>query len=151
MVWPAFDLCGERLIATTCPSLCFGLTPYDKRCDLCKEQAMTDQQKDIDHLVVMLRDEMDQLKQLSETAKDSRAPVTLDQQSVGRLSRMDAMQQQSMELATEERRQYRLAALAAALRRVKSGDYGYCLKCDDKIAAGRLAVDPAVTLCIDCA
>ena len=112
---------------------------------------MTDQHKDIVHLVAMIRSEKDQLKHLSETSKDSRAPVKLDQQSVGRLSRMDAMQQQSMELATEERRQHRLAALAAALRRVKSGDYGYCLKCDDKIAAGRLAVDPAVTLCIDCA
>jgi DnaK suppressor protein len=112
---------------------------------------MTDQRKDIDHLVTMIRSEKDQLKHLSEKAKDSRAPVKLDQQSVGRLSRMDAMQQQSMELATEERRQHRLAALAAALRRVKSGDYGFCLKCDDKIAAGRLAVDPAVTLCIDCA
>ncbi|MDC0993504.1 TraR/DksA C4-type zinc finger protein [Alphaproteobacteria bacterium] len=112
---------------------------------------MTDEYKDIDHLVMLIRNEMDQLKKLSETAKDSREPVTLDQQSVGRLSRMDAMQQQSMELATEERRQSRLAALAAALRRVKSGDYGYCLKCDDKIAAGRLAVDPAVKLCIDCA
>ena len=112
---------------------------------------MTNENTDIDLLVAMIRSEMDQLKQLSETAKDSRAPVTLDQQSVGRLSRMDAMQQQSMELATEKRRQYRLAALDAALRRVKLGDYGYCLKCDDKIAAGRLAVDPAVTLCIDCA
>ena len=112
---------------------------------------MTDENNDLDHLATMIRSEMDQLKYLSETAKDSRAPVALDQQSVGRLSRMDAMQQQSMELATEERRQQRLAALAAALRRVKSGDYGYCLKCDDKIAAGRLAVDPAVTLCIDCA
>ena len=112
---------------------------------------MTEEHKDIDHLVMMIRNEMDQLKQLSETAKESRAPVKLDQQSVGRLSRMDAMQQQSMELATEERRQQRLAALAAALRRVKSGDYGYCLKCNDKIAAGRLAVDLAVTLCIDCA
>ena len=112
---------------------------------------MTDQHKDIDHLVAMILNEMDQLKHLSETTKDSRAPVELDQQSVGRLSRMDAMQQQSMELATEERRHSRLAALAAALRRVKSGDYGCCLKCDDKIAAGRLAVDPAVTLCIDCA
>ena len=112
---------------------------------------MTDENNDLDHLATMIRSEMDQLKYLSETAKDSRAPVALDQQSVGRLSRMDAMQQQSMELATEERRQRRLAALAAALRRVKSGDYGYCLKCDDKIAAGRLAVDPAVSLCIDCA
>ena len=106
---------------------------------------------DPNYFVDMIRAEVDQLKILSETAKDSRAPVTLDQQSVGRLSRMDAMQQQSMELATEERRQHRLATLAAALRRVKSGDYGFCLKCDDKIAAGRLAVDPAVTLCIDCA
>ena len=112
---------------------------------------MTDENNDLDHLATMIRSEMDQLKYLSETAKDSRAPVALDQQSVGRLSRMDAMQQQSMELATEERRQQRLAALAAALRRVKSCDYGYCLKCDDKIAAGRLAVDPAVTLCIYCA
>ena len=139
------------MILRVLPSLCFGLTLYDKRRDPRKEQALTEEHKDIDHLVVMIRNEMDQLKQLSETAKDSRAPVTLDQQSVGRLSRMDAMQQQSMELATEERRQRRLAALAAALRRVKSGDYGYCLKCDDKIAAGRLAVDPAVSLCIDCA
>ena len=112
---------------------------------------MTDENNDLDHLTTMIRSEIDQLKYLSETAKDSRAQVALDQQSVGRLSRMDAMQQQSMELATEERRQQRLAALAAALRRVDSGDYGYCLKCDDKIAAGRLAVDPAVTLCIDCA
>ena len=116
-----------------------------------KEQAMTDEHTDIDPLVAIIRSEMEQLKQLSETAKDGRAPVTMGQQSVGRLSRMDAMQQQSMGLANEERRQQRLAALAAALRRVKSGDYGYCLKCDDKIAAGRLAVDPAVTLCIDCA
>ena len=112
---------------------------------------MTNEHTDIDPLVAIIRSEMDQLKQLSETAEDSRAPVALDQQSVGRLSRMDAMQKQSMELATEKRRQHRLAALDAALRRIKSGDYGYCLKCDDKIAAGRLAVDPAVTLCIDCA
>ena len=112
---------------------------------------MTDENNDLDHRATMIRSEMDQLKNLSETAKDSRAPVALDQQSVGRLSRMDAMQQQSMELATEERRQQRLAALAAALRRVDSGGYGYYLECDDKIAAGRLAVDPVVTLCIDCA
>ena len=43
---------------------------------------MTDQHKDIDHLVAMIRSEKDQLKHLSETAKDSRAPVKLDQQSV---------------------------------------------------------------------
>ena len=99
----------------------------------------------------VIRTEMSQLKALSETAKESRSPVKLDQQSVGRLSRMDAMQQQSMELATEDRRQKRLRALAAALLRIEAGDYGHCLKCDDKIASGRLAADPAVSFCIGCA
>ena len=111
----------------------------------------TDENLDLDRLTVMIKDEIEQLKYLSETAKHSRAPVTLDQQSVGRLSRMDAMQQQSMELATEDRRQLRLGALAAAVRRIETNDYGYCLKCDGNIAPRRLAVDPAVTLCIDCA
>jgi DnaK suppressor protein len=82
---------------------------------------MTDEHKDIDHLVTLIRSEMDQLKHLSETAKDSRAPVTLDQQSVGRLSRMDAMQQQSMELATEERRQQPACRIG---RGIKAGQIG---------------------------
>ncbi|NDG37605.1 MAG: conjugal transfer protein TraR [Alphaproteobacteria bacterium] len=94
---------------------------------------------------------MAELAKRSQISEEARAPVTLDQQSVGRLSRMDALQQQSMELATEERRQQRLLALTAALRRIEAGDYGFCLKCDGDIASGRLAVDPAVTLCIDCA
>ena len=106
---------------------------------------------DFTHFASVIRAEMGQLKVLSETAKESRAPVGLDQQSVGRLSRMDAIQQQSMELATEDRRQQRLTALAAALLRIEAGDYGYCLKCEDEIAAGRLAADPAVSLCIGCA
>ena len=106
---------------------------------------------DLKDFAYVIRIEMRQFKALSETAKERRAPVKLDQQSVGRLSRMDAMQQQSMELATEDRRQKRLTALASALLRIEAGDYGYCLKCDDEIAAGRLAVDPAVSLCIGCA
>ena len=35
--------------------------------------------------------EIDELRALSVGSKDGRAPVELDQQSVGRLSRMDAM------------------------------------------------------------
>ena len=77
---------------------------------------------DLDHMAAIIQREIDALKQLSETTKPIRAPVMLDHQSVGRLSRMDAMQQQSMELATEERRQQRLLALTAALRRIEAGE-----------------------------
>ena len=96
-------------------------------------------------------DEMTALDQLRTQARDSRAPVQLDQQSVGRLSRMDAMQQQAMNIANDTRRQHRHQALMVALKRIETSDYGYCLNCDDTIGAGRLGIDPAVTLCVDCA
>ena len=97
-----------------------------------------------------IQEEMEELRALSDGSRDSRAPVELDQQSVGRLSRMDAMQQQSMDLAREERRRQRLAILAAALRRMDEDEYGYCTSCGDDIGLARLAAQPAATLCVDC-
>ena len=94
--------------------------------------------------------EIDELRALSDGSREGRAPVELDQQSVGRLSRMDAMQQQSMDLAREERRRHRLAVLAAALRRLDADEYGYCLACGEDILPERLEIDPAVTLCVAC-
>ena len=97
-----------------------------------------------------IQEEMEELRALSDGSREGRAPVELDQLSVGRLSRMDAMQQQSMDLAREERRRQRLAILAAALRRMDGDEFGYCLSCGDDIAAARLLADPAATLCVEC-
>lgn len=101
-------------------------------------------------LVGAIEAEIEELTRLSQQSKEARAPVTLDQQSVGRLSRMDAIQQQSMDLAREERRQIRRSMLEAALSRVGEGDYGYCLVCGEDIPYKRLKADPAATRCIDC-
>ena len=84
------------------------------------------------------------------TVKD-RAPVELDQQATGRLSRMDAMQQQSMEKAKQVRRIERIKLINSALKRLEAGDYGFCLNCDAHISNGRLKLDPTFSLCIDCA
>ena len=64
---------------------------------------------------------------------------------------MDAMQQQSMDTATEVRRIERIKLIKAALKRLEEGDYGYCLNCDATISNGRLRLDPSFSLCIDCA
>jgi DnaK suppressor protein len=32
-----------------------------------------------------------------------------------------------------------------------SGDYGYCMGCEEEIAEGRLRVDPSALTCITCA
>jgi DnaK suppressor protein len=80
-----------------------------------------------------------------------RAPVELDQQAVGRLSRMDALQVQSIALETSRRRGTELRRITAALARMDEGEFGYCLECGDEIAARRIELDPAAPLCIACA
>ena len=106
---------------------------------------------DSQHFAEVLRTRLAELEELSKLSEEGRAVVQLDQQSVGRLSRMDAMQAQSMALATEERREAERARVQAALRRIESGDYGYCLNCDEEIEPRRLEIDPAAPLCLDCA
>jgi len=91
------------------------------------------------------------LTESSAATLDNRTPVTLDQQSVGRLSRMDAMQVQAMAQAEEDRRQHRLRLISAALSRLDEGEYGYCMTCGVDIPEKRLEVDPAAAQCVDCA
>ena len=98
-----------------------------------------------------LEKERTELLALSEAAADERRPVVLDQQSVGRVSRMDAMQVQAMAQSVEARRRARLPLIEAALRRLDAGDYGYCTDCGEQIPARRLAIDPTIARCVDCA
>ena len=86
-----------------------------------------------------------------ETGKQAAQIVELDQTSVGRVSRMDAMQGQAMAIAANQRRQIELQKIGAALKRIDQEEYGYCLECDEEIAGPRLKLDPATSLCIACA
>jgi len=92
-----------------------------------------------------------ELEQADVLGEAGQATVTLDQQSVGRLNRMDALQNQAMAKASHARRQGEHQRLAAALVRIDEGEFGYCKDCGDNIAPGRLELDPAVELCIQCA
>lgn len=77
--------------------------------------------------------------------------VTLDQQSVGRLSRMDALQQQAMSKATAARRGQLRQRILAALARMDEGEYGFCTECGEEIPVKRLDLDPTVPTCVSCA
>lgn len=78
-------------------------------------------------------------------------PVELDQARIGRVSRVDALQQQAMSKEFDRRRRLELQRIEAALKRIEDGDYGGCLSCGESIASQRLAVDPATPVCINCA
>lgn len=92
-----------------------------------------------------------ELERLSDGAQERRKPVQLDQQSVGRLSRMDSLQVQAMDLAQEKARRKMIVRIDAALQRLDDGDWGYCVTCGNDISPQRLELDPSTPLCIACA
>lgn len=98
-------------------------------------------------LEVRLRD----LEVIGASGADDRKPVELDQQSVGRLSRMDSLQVQAMAQASEERRRLEARRIRAAIKRIDEGEYGLCVNCGEDIAEGRLTADPVAVACIGCA
>jgi DnaK suppressor protein len=81
---------------------------------------------------------------------DAAKVVELDQSSVGRLSRMDAMQQQAMAQASQRNLKTRLAQCAAALEAVERGEYGLCRMCEEPIGYRRLSAYPEAPLCLAC-
>ncbi len=91
------------------------------------------------------------LQSEAEANADARDIVTLDQQSVGRLSRMDALQQQAMAKAQQARRRVEAQQIKAALKRIEDGEFGYCNTCGDTIPEARLTLAPTAIKCMACA
>jgi RNA polymerase-binding transcription factor len=95
-----------------------------------------------------LREELLSTSEARDQASDT---VHLDQQSVGRLSRMDALQGQALAKAGKERAERQLKMIEAALMRIDNDEYGECKECGEPINPKRLEIDPTSLYCIDCA
>lgn len=70
---------------------------------------------------------------------------------MGRVSRMNAMQQQAMAVEFQNRLRLRKRKLEAALDRIAAGSFGICCECQDELEADRLEADPATVFCTECA
>jgi DnaK suppressor protein len=106
---------------------------------------------DLAAIEARLRARREELLRLTAAHEDESDPVELDQTSVGRLTRMDALQSQAMAAEVERRREVELARIVTALERIKQGEYGDCVSCGEPIAPKRLELDPATPLCLSCA
>lgn len=85
-----------------------------------------------------------------EGSKETSGVVELDT-AIGRLSRMDAMQNQQMALELRRRQEQQLQRIANALKRMDQNRYGLCGRCKQPIAEERLEVSPDVVMCVKCA
>jgi DnaK suppressor protein len=108
-----------------------------------------------DKFKIKMREKLSALREAlmatAETGDDASRVVELDQATVGRLSRMDAMQAQAMSQASVRRREVTLKMIDLALQRIEDHTFGICRSCIQPIARERLEFDPTASLCIDCA
>jgi DnaK suppressor protein len=98
-----------------------------------------------------LLDLQQSLRKMADSSAESTLPVELDQTRVGRVSRMDALQQQAMAQETARRRELELQRIKSALIRIDNDNFGYCIGCDELIDKQRLEIEPTLLHCIDCA
>lgn len=89
------------------------------------------------------------LREAVDASRAAAGPVDLDQ-PIGRVSRVDAIQQQKMVEAGREAARARLGQVEAALRRIEDGEYGDCLACGESIGSRRLSARPEAPLCLEC-
>ncbi len=90
-----------------------------------------------------------ELQLLLNESQPSSETVHLDQ-PIGRLSRMDALQQQAMAKANREGHQRRLRLIESALSAIKQQRYGECRRCEEPIGYRRLKARPETPFCLDC-
>ena len=77
-----------------------------------------------------LQNRKSELEELDTMTEESTATVVLDQSSMGRLSRMDALQGAAgWRWKPSVRRKQELLLINAALRRIEKDDFGYCAVC----------------------
>ncbi len=77
------------------------------------------------------------------------APVAPDV-AIGRISRMDAINNKSVAEAALREAKDRLARLNVAMRRIHAPDFGICVRCKGEIPYKRLLLMPDSTKCVRC-
>lgn len=86
---------------------------------------------------------------LSQSAKESR-PVETSGSSIGRLTRIDAIQMQGMTQMSEGQLRIRLQQIEVALDAMEGGTYGSCRYCKGPIGLPRLEAMPEAPFCLEC-
>jgi DnaK suppressor protein len=104
----------------------------------------------IDQLALLIKTQLHELTTRIDSLHQQAEPVVLDQQSIGRVSRIDAITQQQIAKAAERQAIEKIKQLHAAQLKISDDDYGWCEACGDAIGFARLSVQPEVIKCLRC-
>lgn len=71
--------------------------------------------------------------------------------AIGRISRMDAINNKTVNEAALRKAEQKLKNLTIALTKIDDADFGYCVRCKNQIPLGRILLLPQAITCVNCA
>ncbi len=98
----------------------------------------------------LIREKIEVLKNDIMSYKQLTKPIPPDD-SIGRLTRMEAISSKSINEAALCNAQYTLSKLERALQTIDDQYFGFCRECEEPIPIPRLLVLPETDLCVECA
>lgn len=109
---------------------------------------MTEQEKkDVKAKVLV---EMKRTNTAIDDYRDLTKPIS-PENAIGRISRMDAINNKSVAEAALRQAEVKLKNLHNVLESIDNKDFGLCLKCQKPIPIGRILLMPQSRYCVNCA
>ena len=105
---------------------------------------------DVEKIRSLFEDEISKTEGRVSRYEELARPVSPDN-AIGRVSRMDAINNKSVMDAALQKAKERLAGLKRNLEKLGTDDFGICPKCKNKIQIERILLAPESTFCVNCA
>lgn len=98
----------------------------------------------------LIKDEIIKVQININDLKDLTKPIA-PENAIGRVSRMDAINNKSINEASLRKAEEKLSKLIVAESKIDDGDFGICIRCKKPIPIGRIMLMPQSNKCVNCA
>ena len=106
--------------------------------------------KELNSILKIIEEEISKTETSIEHYKELTKPIA-PENAIGRVSRMDAINNKSVNDAALNKAKQKLSNLKIALSNINDPDFGVCFKCKNNIPIGRILLMPHARFCVQCA
>lgn len=99
---------------------------------------------------IRIKEEIEKTTASVEKYRELTKPIS-PENAIGRVSRMDAINNKSINDQALRNAELKLNNLKVALSKIEDQDFGICRKCNQVIPIGRLLLMPQAATCVNCA
>jgi len=106
--------------------------------------------EELKHIAEKINNEISNTEESIVNYKELTKPIA-PENAIGRVSRMDAINNKSVNEAALKKAEQKLKNLKIALSNINDTDFGVCFKCHSQIPLGRILLMPHARYCVNCA